>query len=124
MNSRRRPFTARARQALAGFVFVLLSGSGLVNVHAADTPFVVTDPVSLSFGDLNVRSGARRSARLLAVSDADGGAGTWTVQVQPQAASTGAALEVPASVTVPPGGTAQIGVAATAAADIAFAQPE
>jgi minor extracellular serine protease Vpr len=93
---------------------VLLSGSGLVNVQAADTPFVVTDPVSLSLGDLNVRSGARRSGRLLSISDAGGGAGTWTVQVQPQSASPGAALEVPASVTVPPGGTVQIGVAATA----------
>ena len=39
------------------------------------TPFVVTDPVSLSFGDLNVRGGARRVGRLLAISDADGGAG-------------------------------------------------
>ena len=104
--------TARTQQAS-----VLLSGSGLVNVLAADTPFVVTDPVSLSFGDLNSRGGARRAARLLAISDAGGGAGAWTVQVQPQAASPGAAVEVPSSVTVPPGGTVQIGVAATAAAD-------
>ena len=96
---------------------VLLSGSGLVNVQAADTPFVVTDPVSLSLGDLNVRGGARRSARLLAISDAGGGAGTWALQVQPQSASSGAALEIPASVTVPPGGSVQIGVAAAAAAD-------
>ena len=101
--------TARTQEAS-----VLLSGSGLVNVQAADTPFVVTDPVSLSFGDLNVRGGARRTARLLAVSDAGGGAGPWTVQVQPQSASPGAALEAPATVTVPPGGTTQIGVAATA----------
>jgi subtilisin family serine protease len=93
---------------------VFLSGSGLVNVQEADTPFVVTDPVSLSFSDLNVSGGARRSARLLALSDAGGGAGTWTVQVQPQSASPGAALEVPATITVPPGGTTQIGVAATA----------
>jgi minor extracellular serine protease Vpr len=103
--------TARTQEAS-----VLLSGSGLVNVQAADTPFVVTDPVSLSFGDLNVRSGARRTPRLLAVSDAGGGAGAWTVQVQPQSASPGAALEVPASVSIPPGGTVQIAATATAAA--------
>jgi minor extracellular serine protease Vpr len=101
--------TARTQEAP-----VLLSGSGLVNVHAADTPFVATDPVSLSFGDLNVRGGARRTARLLAISDAGGGQGTWTIQVRPQSASAGAGLDAPAAVTVPPGGTVQVGVAATA----------
>ena len=106
--------TARTQHAS-----VLLSGSGLVNVEAADTPFVVTDPVSLSFGDLNVRGGARRNARLLSISDAGGGPGTWTVQVQPQSASAGAGLEFPASVTVAPGGTTQIGVAAAAASTAA-----
>ena len=106
--------TARTQEAS-----VLLSGSGLVNVHAADTPLVVTDPVSLSFGDLNVRGGARRSARLVAIADSGGGQGTWAVQVQPQSASAGAALEVPAAVTVPPGGATQFGVTATAASDAA-----
>jgi minor extracellular serine protease Vpr len=106
--------TARTQEAS-----VLLSGSGLVNVQAADSPLVVTDPVSLSFGDLNVRTGARRTARLVAISDAGGGQGTWTVQVQPQSASAGASLEVPAAVTVAPGGTTQIGVAATAASGAA-----
>jgi minor extracellular serine protease Vpr len=95
---------------------VLLSGSGLVNVQAADTPFVVTDPVSLSFGDLNVRGGARRVGRLLAISDVAGGAGTWTLQVQPQAGTAGTGLEVPGSVTIPPSGNVQIGVVATATA--------
>jgi minor extracellular serine protease Vpr len=104
--------TARTQEAS-----VLLSGSGLIDVRAADAPLVVTDPVSLSFGDLNVRGGARRSARLLAISDAGGGAGTWTVQVRPQSASAGATLELPATVTVPPGGVAQVGISAAAAAD-------
>jgi minor extracellular serine protease Vpr len=111
--------TAWADTARTQPASVLLSGSGLVNVMAADTPFVVTDPVSLSFGDLNVRGGARRTARLLAISDAGGGAGTWTVQVQPQSASAGAGLELPASVTVAPGGTTQIGVTATASSSAA-----
>ena len=111
--------TAWADTARTQPASVLLSGSGLVNVAAADTPLVVTDPVSLSFGDLNVRGGARRTARLLAISDAGGGSGTWTLQVQPQSASAGAGLELPASVTVAPGGTTQIGVAATAASTAA-----
>jgi minor extracellular serine protease Vpr len=95
---------------------VLLSGSGLVNVQSADTPFVATDPVSLSFGDLNVRGGARRVGRLLSISDVEGGAGTWTLQVQPQAGTVGTGLEVPGSVTIPPSGNVQVGVVATAAA--------
>jgi minor extracellular serine protease Vpr len=106
--------TARTQEAS-----VLLSGSGLVNVQASDAPLVFTDPVSLSFGDLNVLGGARRTARLLAVSDAGGGAGAWTVQVSPQSASAGAALEAPGTIAVPPGGVAQVGIAATAAAGAA-----
>jgi minor extracellular serine protease Vpr len=96
---------------------VLLSGSGLVNVHAADTPFVVTDPVSLSFGDLNVRGGARRTPRLLTIADAGGGAGLWTVQVEPQSGTAGTGLEVPPAINVPPGGMVQIAATATAAAN-------
>jgi minor extracellular serine protease Vpr len=101
--------TARTQEAS-----VLLAGSGLVNVVAADTPLVFADPVSLSFGDLNLRAGARRVGRLVAVSDAGGGAGVWSVEVRPQSASVGATLEVPATVSVPPGGAVQVGVAASA----------
>jgi hypothetical protein len=75
--------------------------------------------VSLSFGDLGVRTGARRVGRLLSLSDAGGGAGTWTVEVRPQSASAGAALETPAVVTVPPGGAVQRGVAASGASGAA-----
>ena len=106
--------TARTQEAS-----VLLAGGGLVNVLAADTPSVFADPVSLSFGDLNVRTGARRVGRLLALSDAGGGAGTWAVEVRPQSASTGASLEAPAVVTVPPGGSVQVGVAAAASSTAA-----
>jgi minor extracellular serine protease Vpr len=106
--------TARSQEAS-----VLLAGGGLVNVVAADSPVVFADPVSLSFGDLNVRGGARRVGRLLSISDAGGGAGVWSVEVRPQSASAGAALDVPATVSVPPGGVAQVGVAATAASTAA-----
>jgi minor extracellular serine protease Vpr len=101
--------TARKQEAS-----VLLSGGGLINVVSADTPFVFADPVSLSFGDFDVRGGARRVGRLLSVSDAGGGAGVWAVEVRPQSASTGASIDVPATVSVPPGGTVQLGVAAAA----------
>ena len=98
---------------------VLLAGGGLVNVHAADDPRVFTEPSSLSFGDLNVNSGAQRRLLLLSVSDAGGGSGTWTVEVRPQSATAGASLAVPGLVSVGPGGAADIAVAAVATAQAA-----
>jgi minor extracellular serine protease Vpr len=98
---------------------VLIAGGGLANVQAADDPLIFTEPASLSFGDLNLNRGAQRRLRLLSVSDAGGGAGTWTVEVRPQAATPGAALSVPGVVAVGPGGTTDVGVAAIAAADAA-----
>ena len=93
---------------------VVLEGGGLVDVARADTPLVFTDPVSLSFGDLDVTAGARRRARLLSLADAGGGAGTWQVEIRPQSASAGATLDLPASVDVPPGGSTEVAVAARA----------
>jgi hypothetical protein len=103
--------TARTTEAS-----VLLEGGGLIDVPNADGPLVFTEPSSLSLGTLNVSGGAARSSRVLEVSDAGGGAGVWTVEVRPQAASTGAGLEVPALVTLAPGGRSSIPVAATASA--------
>ena len=98
---------------------VLLAGGGLVNVQSADDPKIFTEPASLSFGDLNVNSGARKRTLLLSVSDAGGGSGTWTVEVRPQSASSGAGLSVPGSVVVGPGGTTDVGISATATAQAA-----
>ncbi|MGH2921488.1 MAG: S8 family serine peptidase, partial [Gaiellaceae bacterium] len=95
---------------------VLIAGGGLVNVQAADDPKVFTEPASLSFGDLNVNRGAARRNRLLSISDAGDGTGTWTVEVQPQVASAGASLAVPGVVSVGPGGTIDVAVAAVATA--------
>jgi len=95
---------------------VLLAGGGLVNVQSADDPLIFTEPASLSFGDLNVNGGPRKRTLLLSVSDAGGGAGTWTVEVRPQSASSGAGLSVPGSVVVGPGGTTDVGISATATA--------
>jgi minor extracellular serine protease Vpr len=97
---------------------VLLAGSGLVNVQAADATQIFTDPSSLSFGDVNVSRGAQRRTLLLSVSDAGGGAGIWTTEVQPQSATSGVTLSPSALVNVPPGGSADVAVSvdATAAA--------
>jgi minor extracellular serine protease Vpr len=95
---------------------VTLEGGGLVNVVGADDPKVFTDPTSLSFGDLDVTHGAASHGLLLSISDAGGGAGTWQVDLRPQAATAGARLDVPATVTIAPGEDVAVPVIARAAA--------
>ncbi|MDQ3875631.1 MAG: Ig-like domain-containing protein, partial [Actinomycetota bacterium] len=51
---------------------------------------------------------------LLSVQDAGDGAGTWQVELRPQSAGAGAALEVPPVVVLPPGGTVDVPVVARA----------
>jgi minor extracellular serine protease Vpr len=99
--------SARTREAS-----VLLQGAGLVNTGAADDPKIFTEPGSLSLGDLNLVAGVTSKQLLLSVRDAGGGAGTWTVELRPQSASAGATIDVPSSVTLAPGGTADIPVTA------------
>jgi hypothetical protein len=53
------------------------------------------------------------------LTDAGGGAGIWSVEVRPQAASTGASLEVPTLVSLAPGGRADLPIAASATAQAA-----
>jgi subtilisin family serine protease len=103
--------TARTTEAS-----VLLEGAGLANLPGAADPRVFTAPQSLSYGDLNVSKGAARAAQLVTVSDAGGGAGTWQVELRPQSASAGADLELPTSIALPPGGTAELPVTASASA--------
>jgi minor extracellular serine protease Vpr len=98
---------------------VLLEGAGLVRLTEAVAPRIFTDPQSLSFRDLNVSGGAQSRSVLVQISDAGGGGGAWQVELQPQAASAGANVSVPPSVSVPPGGTATFPVVATAAAGAA-----
>ena len=83
---------------------VLVQGAGLVNVGSADQPLIFTDPPSLSFGYLVAGGGANSRTIPVTVSDAGGGAGTWTAEIRPQVASAGATVEA-APVTVPPGGS-------------------
>jgi hypothetical protein len=103
--------TARTHEAP-----VMLAGSGLVDVDRAADPKVFTDPASLSFGDLDVTRGPQSRALVVRVSDAGGGAGTWTTSLDPQSASGGASLDVTPAVSIPPGGEGELVVVARAPA--------
>jgi minor extracellular serine protease Vpr len=103
--------TARTTEAS-----VLLAGGGIIDIPGADDPKVFTRPSALSFGDLNANRGAVTKALTIEVSDAGGGSGTWTVEVRPQSATSGASLEAPGLVSVAPGGHGLVPVAATASA--------
>ena len=96
---------------------VLLSGGGLADLVAANDPKLFTDPVSLSFGDLNVNRGGAARPLLLSISDAGAGAGTWSVELKPQSSPSGFTLDVPGSITIAPGGEVLVPVTARAAGD-------
>jgi minor extracellular serine protease Vpr len=98
---------------------VLLEGAGLINVVPADNPMIFTNPSSLSFHYLDVTRGATSHPLLSVIADAGGGFGTWQVDLRPQSATAGAMLDLPASITVPPGGDALLTADARASADAA-----
>jgi subtilisin family serine protease len=101
--------TARTQEAP-----VTLEGGGLVALPRAADPQLFTDPASLSFEDLSVLHGDASRGLLVRLSDAGDGAGTWQVQLAPQAATAGTAVDVAGSVAVPPGGEADLAVVAHA----------
>jgi subtilase family protein/PA domain-containing protein len=103
--------TARTREAP-----VTLEGGGLVALPSAADPQIFTSPSSLSFEDLNVLHSDAARGLLVRLTDAGGGAGTWTVRLAAQSATPGTSLDLPGVVTVPPGGEAVIPVVAHAAA--------
>ena len=103
--------TARTQEAP-----VTLEGGGLVALPGAADPQLFTDPVSLSFEDLNVLDGAASRALLVRLTDAGNGAGTWQVELMPQAATAGATVDVTGTVSIPPGGELDLPVVARAAA--------
>ncbi len=51
------------------------------------------------------------------LTDAGDGAGTWEVQLAPQSTSAGSSVDVPGTITIPPGGEADLPVVAHAGAD-------
>jgi minor extracellular serine protease Vpr len=103
--------TARTREAP-----VILEGGGLVALPSADDPQLFTEPASLSFENLVVTRGAASRALLVRLADAGDGAGTWQVELQPQATTTGATLDVTGAIAVAPGGEADLAVVARASA--------
>jgi subtilisin family serine protease len=96
---------------------VLTAGSGEADLLAANDPKLFTDPVSLSYSDLNVSRGPVTKSLLLAVADAGGGAGSWTVEVRPQSQPSGVEIVVPGSITLAPGGEARVPITVRAAPD-------
>ena len=101
---------------------VTLGGGGLVDLPRASRPDVFTDPASLSFQDLNVTQGADSRALVVRVTDAGGGAGQWQVELTPQAATSGASLELPPLLTIPPGGEADLVAVARGSASAAVGE--
>ena len=104
--------TARTEEAP-----VLLEGSGIAWLPAANDPKIFTDPQSISLPDVDVNHGAANEGELIQLTDAGDGAGTWSVTVQPQSATRGAGIDVPPEVTLAPGGIAVLPVSARVAAD-------
>jgi len=73
-------------------------GGGTIDLVRADHPLVFASPTNVAFGF--VRPGAA-SVRQIALSDAGGGAGEWTVTATLQQAPNGASVSVAPATTVP-----------------------
>ncbi|MBA2474443.1 MAG: S8 family serine peptidase [Actinobacteria bacterium] len=73
-------------------------GGGLIDLRRADTPLLLPQPASVSFGFLRPGTTAEQEIEL---ADAGGGEGVWSVSVERSPASPGATVRVPATVTVP-----------------------
>jgi minor extracellular serine protease Vpr len=95
--------TARTEEAP-----VTLGGAGLVDLPRAAQPLVFTQPSSLSFQDLDVNHGADSRALVVRITDAGDGAGTWQVGLEPQAATSGASMDLSPALTLAPGGEADL----------------
>ena len=106
--------TARTQEAP-----VTLQGGGLVDVVRADEPLIFTNPVSLSFGDLNVNRGGVSAGLVSTIADAGGGAGEWAVFLRPQAATVGASITADPAVTIAPGGEDSLKLVVRVAANAA-----
>ena len=91
---------------------VLLGGAGLSTCARADDPKLFIEPASLSFEDLNVTRGRGERRARPSAPDAGDGAGAWQVELRPQSALSGTAVDLPGTVTLPPGGTTTLAVIA------------
>ena len=87
-------------------------GGGLIDLPHADDPLIFAAPTALSFGELAPGASGTQDVTL---TDAGGGAGSWTVTTELQTGS--AAISVPSTVTVP-GTLAVTATAGAAAGDV------
>jgi hypothetical protein len=69
-------------------------GGGLIDLTRASDPLLFAAPTSISFP---VNGGTRS----IALTDAGGGAGSWSVAIQSQQSASGVTISAPSSVTVP-----------------------
>jgi hypothetical protein len=99
-------------QTGGGNASTLREGGGVIDLVKADDPLVFAEPTTLSFGRVPAGTTASQTVSL---SDAGGGAGTWTVSVAMQ--TPGGTVQAPPTVDVP--GTLQLTAAAgSATADV------
>ncbi|HEX3453162.1 MAG TPA: S8 family serine peptidase [Gaiellaceae bacterium] len=85
-------------------------GGGLIQLPAANDPLIFAAPTGISFGLVKTGTQAPRAVQL---TDAGGGAGSWTVAVDVQDPTSGVSVTAPASITVP----GSLSVVAKVAAD-------
>jgi subtilisin family serine protease len=91
--------TSTARAVVSGAASrTTRAGAGLVDVAAADAPFVLPTPTSLSFGLVPASASRSRSVTL---ADAGGGSGAWTATVESLVAPSGTSATVLPEVLVP-----------------------
>ncbi len=95
---------------------VTLEGGGLINVSRADNPQVFTDPASISLGELDISGGTLTRGKILEITDAGGGVGTWTVTLQAQSATSGTTISMPPLAVLAPGGSVDLPVTVHTAA--------
>ena len=89
-------------------------GGGMIWLPRADQPLVFANPTSLSFGLVARGRSVRLRTRL---TDAGGGAGTWSVSIRRRASGAGVALAAARTVNVPGTLTLRAVVGKRAAAD-------
>ena len=88
-------------------------GGGTVNLVRADTPLLFASPTGLSFGFV-VPGSPASTTRTIALTDAGGGAGQWTVSIAAQQPAAETTVTAPPTVSVP--GELAVGVTAAAGA--------
>jgi hypothetical protein len=73
-------------------------GGGLIDLVAANDPLLFAAPSDISFGFLHRGDSVTRS---VALADAGGGAGTWSVRIQEESTFAGTTVSAPATFSVP-----------------------